>query len=779
MDYLNKSKTELIDELIRLKKVEQELKESVGQFRNLFYSHDSIMLLIDPEKGSIVDANNAASRFYGYSVPTLCSMLIQDINTMSPEENAIERKTAMSEARNFFIFQHRLSSGEKRFMAVHSSPIVYEGKAILFSIMNDITEARNAEIELKQISARYKLAVRAGGVGVWDFDVVNNILLWDDQMFELYGLSKENFSGAYQAWQSGLHPGDREKGNEDIRLALTGEKDFDTEFRVVWTDGTVRNMRALAVVQRDDLGKPLRMIGTNWDITAVKRAEEEIINAKTEAERANRAKTEFLANMSHEIRTPLNAVLGYSELLALTDVDNLQRDYIDSIKSSGKSLLKLINDILDLSKIEAGKLELEQNYVHTHSFFSEFERIFAYSVKEKGLNLIIEIKSGVPRGIYVDETRLRQIVFNLIGNAVKFTFQGQIAVKILTKPSQVINNSVGKTEELVDLIIEVHDSGIGVSRDLKKVIFEPFTQGKNKGTGGTGLGLAITKRLVMLMNGTLSLKSKPESGSIFIVKIPDVSFLRDLSDTIINVQINTSEILFKEAVILIVDDVQHNRKYLKDALVNTPLKIVESENGEDAFRVAREIVPDLIISDIQMPLMDGFGLLNKIKSTSKLKHIPVIAYTASVLKEQKERIQNSKFAGLLIKPVKVTELYLELMNFLPFERVTELKSSEIVLIDEIINLPELISSLETGFYDDWKIFSVRQPIDQILDFGKKLVTLGEKHNAAVITLYGSEMIKAADCFNIEIILKLVGEYESLINRLKVSSDPATSVVSVN
>ena len=414
---------------------------------------------------------------------------------------------------------------------------------------------------------------------------------------------------------------------------------------------------------------------------------------RREAEDANKAKSEFLANMSHEIRTPMNAVLGYTELLSSTLVDQTQKDYINSIKSSGKSLLTLINDILDLSKIEAGKLEMEYDYVDTYSFFSEFERIFSLKVSEKGLKFILDITSGTPAGIYIDEARVRQIVFNLIGNAIKFTSEGKIVIKVFTENPRIVNYSKEKSEELIDLIIEVQDTGIGISKELQEAIFEPFVQeDDSKNYGGTGLGLTITRRLTALMNGTIHVQSEPGKGSTFTVRIPEIAYLRDFSKTTVDIQIDPAEIVFEEAVILIADDVEHNRSYLRDALKNTKLKIVEAEDGIAAYKLAKEIVPDLIIADIRMPKMDGFQLLNKIKTDKKLKHIPVIAYSASVLKSQKERIHKSEFVGLLIKPVKVTELYLALMNILQYKSTRKAEHDkplpEVDLIGEITGLPD-------------------------------------------------------------------------------------------
>ena len=501
--------------------------------------------------------------------------------------------------------------------------------------------------------------------------------------------------------------------------------------------------------------------------------EQRICERTAQLDAANRAKSEFLANMSHEIRTPMNAVLGYAELLGSMLEEKTQRDYLESIKSSGRSLLTLINDILDLSKIEAGKLELQFEFVNSQSFFSEFERIFSLRLSEKGLKFILEVSSGTPAGIFIDDARLRQIILNLIGNAVKFTEEGSIKLKVYTENPQIIKHSKDKTEEFIDLIIEVSDTGIGISREIQEEIFNPFVQGQGQNVkkyGGTGLGLAITQRLVQLMNGTITLDSYLKKGSTFKISIPEVSYLRDFEKRTEEIQLDPADILFEKATIIVADDVEHNRKYLIDALKNTKIKVIEATDGLEVLSLVKKTVPDLIITDIRMPVLDGFELLDKLKSDDLLKHIPVIAYSASVMKAQKDRIRESKFAGLLIKPVQVTELYIELMNNLPYKSIRasgpEQPVSETVLTRQISDLPGLIHSLDTKVKDVWMTFGIRQPIGEVRDFGDKLVKLGKNHNAVMITEYGKDLISAANSFNIEAILNLIRKYPGIVELLK-------------
>jgi len=493
--------------------------------------------------------------------------------------------------------------------------------------------------------------------------------------------------------------------------------------------------------------------------------------AKTEAEQANKAKSEFLANMSHEIRTPMNAVLGYSELLDLGLEDKTLKNYVKSIKSSGKSLLTLINDILDLSKIEAGQLELEFDFVDAHAFFSEFERIFSLKISEKGLKFMLDLAPGIPAGIYIDEVRLRQVMLNLIGNAVKFTDKGHIKVKVYPENARHVVFTPEKSEDYIDLVIEIEDTGVGISKEYQEGVFKEFTQERrNKYQEGTGLGLTITKRLLGLMNGTIQLQSKINKGSTFTIKLPGITHIRELEKKFEDIQFDPAWVEFDKATVLIVDDVEHNRKYIADVLKKTNITVVEAEGGKEAYGMAMEKAPDLIITDIHMPKMDGFELLNKIKDNELLKHIPVIAYSASVMKSQKEQIYKSQFAGLLIKPVPVSELLITLMNYLPHKSSKASEPDQHALDkqeSEVINdLPGLVHSLETSFTGTLKELETRQPIEEVKGFGKKLEKLGKAHHAETIIQYGSELVNAAESFDIESILKLIKGYQSILKKFK-------------
>ncbi len=386
--------------------------------------------------------------------------------------------------------------------------------------------------------------------------------------------------------------------------------------------------------------------------------------AKEAAEAASRAKSEFLANMSHEIRTPMNAILGFTELLSSLVKDDRQKSYIQMIQSGGKSLLMLINDILDMSKIEAGKLDIRYEPSDIHHLFAEIRQFFAIKISQKKLDFITEISKDIPKSLLIDEVRTRQVLFNLIGNALKFTEKGYVKVS-----ADRVYSSDDRGR--FDLIIAVEDTGIGIAPDAKEKIFEAFTQQEGQSTrkyGGTGLGLTISKRLTEMMNGEISLRSEQGHGSTFAIRLRNVAVSGTLPYTEAEEPASSEKkIISENKTILIADDVSMNRLLLKAFFNNMNIRIIEAEAGLAAVNTAQEALPDIILMDISMPVMDGYEATKQIKENIKTACIPVIAVTAHALPEDRQRIMSAGFDGYLAKPVRRTVLFQELFRFIPRE----------------------------------------------------------------------------------------------------------------
>jgi PAS domain S-box-containing protein len=647
--------------------------------------------------------------------------------------------------------------------------------------LNDMLEVKVMErtSELAESEKKYRNLFENNPLPMFIFDNESLKLLEVNKASLIsYGYSEEEFYGMtildigpaedrpkLQSYLSGL-----KNGYGKQLMARHRKKSGDVIYVEVISHPIVINDRKAQLVLINDI--TIRKIAED-EIKAINDTLEKRVEERTlQLEVANKAKSEFLTNMSHEIRTPMNAILGYTELLGSVVKGQDQVNYLESIKTSGRTLMVLINDILDLSKIEAGKLELEYEYVNSETFFAEFRRVFYPKISEKKLNFIIDISSGINGFIYIDESRLRQVILNLLGNAVKFTEKGVIQLEAWAENKHNSPVMQGETEVL-DLVIEVTDTGIGIPVDSHNVIFDSFVQVRtflNQGGGGTGLGLAIVQRLLKLMKGTIIIDSEPGRGSKFTVRIPNVSYRQNHEIPHAPVIINTGDVNFENAVIIVADDVENNRKYIKDILSGTSLLVLEADNGIEAFDLIEKTNPQLVIADIRMPGMNGFELLDKLKSSDCLKRIPVIAYSASVMKEQREMVLSSDFSGFLPKPVQVADLYEVLMKLLPYSSpssfVPVMALSEQDFNDDIIDFDGLISSLEGGFSASCKAFALRQPLGEVKEFGKNLADLGKQHNCSVFIHYGKDLISAADNFNIVTMLKLINDYPGKVESLK-------------
>ncbi len=378
----------------------------------------------------------------------------------------------------------------------------------------------------------------------------------------------------------------------------------------------------------------------------------------TQAEMANRAKSEFLANMSHEIRTPMNAVIGYTDLLAAQLSEPRQLEYLGAIRSGSRALLTLINDILDLSKIEAGKMHIETSPVALAQLLTEVQQIFASRVDSARVELRASCTEGVPPCLLLDEARIRQVLFNLVGNAVKFTCQGYVQVRARAQSTT--------QPGVVALRIDVEDTGIGIAPAQQEAIFNAFEQQQGQNTrryGGTGLGLTISRRLIEIMGGTITLVSTPGQGSCFSVNLPQVFVaMMPVGSAVAR---TPNDWFFRPARVLVVDDIEINRLLLRDNFEAANLLVKEAENGEQALEVASQWQPELILMDIHMPAMDGYEALHALRANSTTAHIPVIAITASVMSRDIDRIRRAGFEDYLQKPFEQGDLLALVQRYIP------------------------------------------------------------------------------------------------------------------
>ena len=489
-------------------------------------------------------------------------------------------------------------------------------------------------------------------------------------------------------------------------------------------------------------------------------AEQIILREK--ADYANHAKSDFLANMSHEIRTPMNAILGFTEILKSMEEDTQKYTFLESIHQSGNALLSLINDILDLSKIEAGKLELQYSSVSIRSLFKELQTVFEQKIIDKGLELVIEVSPETPSALLLDDTRLRQILINLVGNAVKFTQTG--CIKLVA--------DVVKHHSTVDLTLKVIDTGIGIPSDQQSKVFEAFEQttGQSvKAFGGTGLGLAITRKLTSLMDGKIEVASTPGHGTTFSLCLnnTEVTTLSD-SDTK-NKKLDFSTIIFAPAKILVADDIDYNRLMLAAYLDKWDFELFFAENGKEAVEQAKKYQPDMILMDMKMPGMDGYQASQVINDEPELKNIPIIAVTASALKGEEKRILKLT-NSYLRKPVSRTDLVSELMKYLN-HTVCEAEEKAIEIIQKPLtnallrSFPELIKKLRAE-EDAARKLTELMIINGLEEFSLQMESLAKENDCHELESWAQKLNEAVRAFAIDKIPTIMNTFFNAIGSEK-------------
>jgi signal transduction histidine kinase/DNA-binding response OmpR family regulator/HPt (histidine-containing phosphotransfer) domain-containing protein len=482
-------------------------------------------------------------------------------------------------------------------------------------------------------------------------------------------LHEADFGGAYEAWAVAIHPEDKAATEGEIQAALRGEREYAPRFRVIWPDGSIHHLKAASRTTYDAEGRPLRMIGVNYDLTEQVAGEEALEQAKVGAEAANRAKSLFLANMSHEIRTPMNAVIGLSALgSGLPGVPPRVAEYLNRIHSASQALLQTLNDILDYSKLEADRVSLEQTEFGLDELLENVIDLFALGAESKGVELVLSVEPNLPATLVGDPLRLGQILNNLVGNAVKFTAAGHVRLRVTALPTTSSTRALLK--------FEVEDTGIGISPADQAKLFAPFTQADGsvaRRFGGTGLGLVISQRLLAMMGGALTVESEPGRGSTmhFEVELP-VGARRDLSEELLPI---------RGLRALVVDDVESSRQALVELLASWKVDAVEASSGAEAIALLLPPEPapkcpfDLVLLDWRMPTMSGLEVLRWIRDrveAAALREPPVVVMVTAFDREQLlDEAAGLPFHAVLRKPVSASRLLDTLVGLRRPERLNQ------------------------------------------------------------------------------------------------------------
>jgi PAS domain S-box-containing protein len=553
---------------------------------------------------------------------------------------------------------------ENRYIKKNGDLIFLEWRAnlntsnnLIYAIARDITEYRKTQEKLISSEKSLNEAQKIAKIGSWDFNLVTQELHWSNELYKIFEIEKKAYDpNLYGKYLSRFLEEDIEILNKNVYNTVTNKVPYEMEHRIVLDDNKTKWVFCTGVPILDKQDNVIALKGVVQNITQ-KKLIDDTIKAKDKAEAANMAKSDFLSNMSHEIRTPLNGIVGFTDLLLKTKVDNDQLQYLKTVNESANTLMDIINNILDFSKIEAGKLELNYEEIDVIELSNQIVNLFKYEANHKKIDLLLHIDKNVPQYIVGDSFRLKQILVNLLSNAMKFTSSGYIKLHVTQEEEY---------DSLSKIKFSVIDTGIGIKIQNQNKIFQSFVQADNTTTrryGGTGLGLAISNQLLALKKSELKLISSYGVGSEFFFAIifektnkkqdwkPEENYI------IMEKQTQSFNALdnFK---ILIAEDNKINlllaKTLIKKILGNCT--ILEVTNGYDAVLKVQEEIPDLVLMDIQMPVQNGYDATSEIRKLENFRHLPIIALTAGVLNGEKEKCIEFGMSDYVTKPIVLSEL---------------------------------------------------------------------------------------------------------------------------
>ncbi len=530
------------------------------------------------------------------------------------------------------------------------------GQVTLMSGVNfDITEIKKVEAALRESEARQVRIIQASSDGIWEWYADRGGFHFSHRCWELLGYDDlddvlTEGEDRLKIWRRHIYPQDLSKFDNALVEHMAGRAPFDVEYRLISVKGEVRWVRGRGRAVFNEKGQPIMMSGSNMDITEVKRAEERVLQAKEQAEKANRAKSEFLSSMSHELRTPLNAILGYTQLFEYDgNLKSQQVENVREIRKAGEHLLQLINDVLDLAKIESGNMTVSLEPVLVSRLLEECFTLVQTQANARGIRLSVSVASFANTYVIADHVRCKQALLNLLSNAVKYNrVGGEVEVTLSAQEEQKLR-------------ISVRDTGRGIPLQRQREVFQPFNRlsAENSSIEGSGVGLVITKQLVEMMLGKLDFSSTEGVGTTFWMDFPVAaewnvdtlpqSSKKDYSPAVLQVQ--------RKCKVLYVEDNPSNIRLLQQIFARYPQ--LDLEIAEEAFLgiyKARSNNPDLVILDINLPGMDGYEVLSVLKNDPSTSKVPVIGLSANAMPYDIERGRKAGFFDYLTKPVDINQL---------------------------------------------------------------------------------------------------------------------------
>ncbi|MFN7045400.1 MAG: PAS domain S-box protein [Flavobacterium sp.] len=651
-----------LDAQEKIKLLETELayyksRDALHENFEYFFNETADLICIANLDGFFLKINKAFTRTLGYSENELISEKF--ISYVHPDDVAktLAEMGNLKEGIHTINFNNRYLKKDGSNIWLQWISTINSNTKIIFAIARDITEIKNTQEKLILSEKLLNESQKMAKIGSWEYNLLTNELYWSDELYNIFEIDKNVKEDLADTYMSKMFIEDQNHLSELAEKAIKDKKPYEIEHPFVLPDNRKKWLFGSGEPILNEAGEVVKIRGIARDITAQKERDL-AIKAKEYAEFANQAKSEFLANMSHEIRTPLNGIIGFSDLLLKTKLDSNQEVYMNNINHSANLLLDIINDILDFSKIESGKFELFIEPVDIRVLTHQVIDLFKTHSLNKKIDLNVIIDTNLPQYIFADVVRLKQVLVNLIGNAVKFTNFGEVVLQI--EEIKKIKN------QFSTIRFSVIDTGIGIKQENLTKIFQSFVQedvSTNKKFGGTGLGLSISNRILEKSNSKIEVTSIPEEGSNFNFTITfkiaeNLEFKNNVSSTIPQRNRINQGKFSKDLNILVVEDNKINmllcKKMIHSILPNS--STFEAENGQIALEILEKEPINLILLDIQMPVKNGYETTIEIRKNNKLKNLPIIALTAGIMIGEKEKCLEYGMDDYISKPFKLIEL---------------------------------------------------------------------------------------------------------------------------
>ncbi len=657
----------IIEDVAASRKTEKDFQESKELFKTVF-NNSAVAIVVADQKEKIIAWNPFSEIMLGLTQQDLFNKPIKELFPV----RELKKLNALSSRYKDIIsdIETRVFKKDKNVLEVNLSLSRIRdntGKVIgSIRIMHDMTKQKDAERKIKESENKIRTILDNSAIAITLTDEKERLVTWNQYTEKILGMHKGDL---FQRPISSLYPSNEWEKIRGANIRQSGSS-HHIETKVIRKDGKVIDVELSVNVLKDSNNKVAGSVGIMQDITKQKRAQQNLLQAKKAAEDASSAKTMFLANMSHEVRTPMNTIMGMVDLTLDTDLSEEQRDNMLTIKNAADILLGLLNDILDLSRVEAGKIQLEQIELNLRNIVQSVCKGLAVLARNKGLRLEWEVADNVPRIIFADPVRIRQVLVNLINNAIKFTFKGSIVTKV---------RAVSKTDSECDLEFSVADQGVGIPQNKVDKIFDVFTQADASTTrrfGGTGLGLSICRKLVEMMGGGIWVESEEFKGSTFLftgkLKIAVGSAEVDGEESIEDALIDAlPKKQLKHLSILLAEDNIVNQKIAVRMLEKRGWEVKAASNGKQVLELLDKEDFDLILMDAQMPVLDGFEATKMIRKREEASggHIPIIALTARVMAGDRKKCLDSGMDGYVSKPIDRKKLYEAVENFFQKRKV--------------------------------------------------------------------------------------------------------------